>query len=414
MAFDTNRPADSAEGGQQQDEQKRSKRSARNRRSKRNNENRRRADSGNQDKSPTGAKQPRDQQTRQVYSAIDLGTNNCRLLIAKPTKNGFRVIDAFSRIVRLGEGVAQSGMLSDAAMDRTIEALKVCGEKIGRRGVTCMNHVATEACRVAGNSEEFVERVRLETGINLNVISTAEEARLAVAGCQSLIAPGNRHALVFDIGGGSTELIWVSVSNRGNTNIIGWTSIPWGVVNLTETYAEGGEHFVGNQYELMTAEVKKHLHPFEDRYAVSEVVDRSKVQFLGTSGTVTTLASLHLKLPRYDRNKVDGAWMKSSQIHHLSREVAAMTHAERCAQPCIGEDRADLVVAGCAILDAILGMWDVNSLRVADRGIREGILREMMQIENRPQGRRRPKRSRNRSQGQNTNTKASNEPRGDS
>ncbi|MBL4639667.1 MAG: Ppx/GppA family phosphatase [Kordiimonadaceae bacterium] len=319
-----------------------------------------------------------------VYSAIDLGTNNCRLLVAKPTGNGFRVIDAFSRIVRLGEGVSQSGNLSEEAMDRTIEALKVCAEKIKRRNVTCMRHVATEACRVAGNADEFIERVRKETGINLDIITAGEEARLAVMGCQSLIAPGNKNALVFDIGGGSTELIWVRVLKGKRTEMRGWMSIPWGVVNLSEEYGQTGQRLPDADYEKMVNTVKEHLHSFEATRKISEVVKRRKTQFLGTSGTVTTLASLHLKLPRYIRDRVDGAWMKTSAIKQLSRDVARMTHAERAAQPCIGEERADLVVAGCAILEAILGMWHVPSLRVADRGIREGILRGLMQTEPSP------------------------------
>lgn len=318
---------------------------------------------------------------RGVYSAIDLGTNNCRLLIAKPTPKGFRVIDAFSRIVRLGEGVSQSNTLSEAAMDRTIEALKVCAEKIKRRNVTCMRHVATEACRVASNTPEFVERVRLETGINLDVITAGEEARLAVMGCQSLIAPGNKNALVFDIGGGSTELIWVRVIPGKASEMRGWMSIPWGVVNLSEKFGHAGHTLPDGMYQTMVDTVKTHLQAFEDAHLISDVVQRRKTQFLGTSGTVTTLASLHLNLPRYVRDKVDGAWMKSRDIKRLSREVANMTHIERCAQPCIGDERADLVVAGCAILEAILGMWNVPSLRVADRGIREGILRGLMHTE---------------------------------
>jgi len=325
-----------------------------------------------------------EQPLRGVYSAIDLGTNNCRLLIARPTRGGFRVIDAFSRIVRLGEGVSSNNRLSDEAMDRTIEALKVCAEKIARRGVTCMRHVATEACRVAENSDEFIARVKRETGINLDVISAGEEARLAVMGCQSLIAPGNRNALVFDIGGGSTELIWVRVHPGQRTEISGWMSIPWGVVNLSESFGRPGETLPIEHYDKMVKLVVDHLQAFEDAHQVSSVVRKRKTQFLGTSGTVTTLASLHLNLPRYIREKVDGAWMKSQDIHALSRCVATMTHEERAAQVCIGPERADLVVAGCAILEAILGMWKVPSLRVADRGIREGILRGLMQMEQPP------------------------------
>ncbi len=321
---------------------------------------------------------------RGIYSAIDLGTNNCRLLVARPTLQGFRVVDAFSRIVRLGEGMAHENIITEDAMDRTIDALNVCADKIKRRGVTCMRHVATEACRVAKNSDEFIKRVKSETGLNLEIISAREEAKLAVMGCQSLLAPSNKHALVFDIGGGSTELIWVRILPNKGTEIIGWMSIPWGVVNLTEKFAENSSANPKAAYGAMIAEVDLHLQAFEDEQQLSAQIGKRGVQFLGTSGTVTTLASLHLKLPRYIRERVDGAWMKTEDIKQLSHDVALMTPFERAAQPCIGTQRADLVVAGCAILEAMLGKWNVPSLRVADRGIREGILRGLMEIEEPP------------------------------
>ncbi len=329
------------------------------------------------------SQQPR-QRRNLAYSAIDLGTNNCRLLIAKQTKGGFRVIDAFSRIVRLGEGVGKDNKLSEEAMDRTIDALKVCAEKLARRNVTFMRHVATEACRIADNSDEFVARVKRETGINLDVISAREEARLAVLGCQSLIAPNKKNVLVFDIGGGSTELIWVKVRPGRANEIRGWMSVPWGVVNLTEKFAKAGKTPKPKKYARMIDTMKEHLHAFEEAHELSKVLRGRHTQFLGTSGTVTTLASLHLGLPKYNRDKVDGAWMKSKDIGALSRKVAEMTPEQRAAEPCIGTERADLVVAGCAILEAILSMWPVESLRVADRGIREGILRGLMELDHPP------------------------------
>ena len=328
---------------------------------------------------PSSAKASRPRKSI-TYSAIDLGTNNCRLLIARQTKSGFRVIDAFSRVVRLGEGVAKDNRLSEEAMDRTIEALKVCSEKLARRNVTFMRHVATEACRIAENSDEFVARVKRETGINLDVISAGEEARLAVLGCQSLIAPDKKNALVFDIGGGSTELIWVKVRHGRANEIRGWMSVPWGVVNLTEKFSKNSKPPSEKKYAKMLETMREHLQAFEDAHELSKVLKGRHTQFLGTSGTVTTLASLHLGLPKYNRDKVDGAWMKSQDIGKLSRRVAEMTPEERAAEPCIGTERADLVVAGCAILEAILNMWPVPSLRVADRGIREGILRGLMEL----------------------------------
>src|SRR3954463_11654804 len=185
---------------------------------------------------------PRREHHRHTYGAIDLGTNNCRLLIARPTEGGFTVIDAFSRIVRLGEGLSRSGELSADAMDRAVVALSVCAEKLRRRNVSLSRSVATEACRRAKNGEEFAERVHTETGIVLDIIEPAEEARLAVLGCHKLLEPGDGPALIFDIGGGSTELVLVDQED-GTPRIRAWWSAPWGVVSLTES--EGKEALEG-------------------------------------------------------------------------------------------------------------------------------------------------------------------------
>jgi exopolyphosphatase/guanosine-5'-triphosphate,3'-diphosphate pyrophosphatase len=312
-----------------------------------------------------------------AYAALDLGTNNCRLLIARPARQGFYVVDAFSRIVRLGEGLIQSGKLSDAAQDRAVEALKVCADKLRRREVHIARNVATEACRRATNGAAFIERVYAETGIALDVITSAEEARLAVLGCQSLIEPGTTQALVFDIGGGSTELILVDLCPRRRTDIRAWTSVPWGVVSLAETEPL---HFDSESarleaYARMKNRVAEHLARFSANIA-SQL--QPGVQMLGTSGTITTLASLHLGLPSYDRRQVDGCWVPHASMRDISTMLASKSPADRARVPCIGTDRADLVVAGCAILEAILDAWPAERLRVADRGIREGILRTLM------------------------------------
>lgn len=309
----------------------------------------------------------------QVYSALDLGTNNCRLLIAKPDANGFRVIDAFSRIVRLGEGLMQSGTLSDPAMDRTLDALKICAEKIARRQVTLMRNVATQACRMAENCGDFVDRVREETGLALDIISPQEEARLAVMGCKSLLAEDTKEALVFDIGGGSTELILVERNDAG-IEILDWVSLPIGVVTLAEQF--GTNAMQPQEYRTMVAYVRDSLTDFYENCRARG--DVSGQYLLGTSGTVTTLASLQLGLKVYDRRKVDGAWLYAQGVRTQSAELASLTWEERTRYGCIGTERADLVVSGCAILEAILDLWPVEKLRVADRGIREGVLRGLM------------------------------------
>ncbi|MGH6961645.1 MAG: Ppx/GppA family phosphatase, partial [Dongiaceae bacterium] len=307
-----------------------------------------------------------------TFAAIDLGTNNCRLLIARPNGHGFRVIDAFSRIVRLGEGLAMSGALSEDAMARAIEALKICAYKIERRAVTHARSVATEACRRAGNCAAFLARVRAETGIEIETISSAEEAVLAFKGCAPLLSVRRPRALVFDIGGGSTELGWLRLRSGRPPEIIDSLSIPFGVVNLTERY--GGSCIAPEVYDAMVAEVAGRLEDFAVANGIDRRVAAGAVQMLGTSGTVTTLAGVHLGLSRYDRSVVDGCYLDFAAIQSVSRQLAAMTCEERSANPCIGPERADLVVAGCAVLEAICSLWPVGRLRVADRGVREGIL----------------------------------------
>ncbi|OSZ69625.1 exopolyphosphatase [Sphingomonas sp. IBVSS2] len=308
------------------------------------------------------------------YAALDLGTNNCRLLIARPQGSGFAVVDAFSRIVRLGEGLAGSGRLSDAAIERTIAALRICADKLKRRHVILARSVATEACRQASNGAEFIERVYRETGIALDIITAEEEARLAVLGCHALLEPGDGPALVFDIGGGSTEL--VLVDSRGEVpRILDWHSARWGVVSLTEAsgVAATAEERAA-LYANMRARVAESFAPFATRLRTP----RGTRRLLGTSGTVTTLASVHLGLAAYDRSVVDGLIVPAPAMREVSQRIAGMSMAERSQVPCIGSERADLVVAGCAILETILDLWPAERLGIADRGIREGILRRLI------------------------------------
>lgn len=313
---------------------------------------------------------------RAMLAALDLGTNNCRLLVARPNGGGFRVVDAFSRIVRLGEGLTASGRLSEAAMGRTVAALRICADKMRRRGVTHARSVATEACRRADNCDEFLDRVRDETGLSIEIISTQEEAALAFNGCAPLLRGHRARALVFDIGGGSTELGWLTLAPGRSLCLEGWMSVPLGVVNLTERY--GGDCFTAETYEAMVAEVAAHLRPFEAAHGIARETAAGAVQMLGTSGTVTTLAGVHLGLARYDRSVVDGCYLDFATIRSISRSLAAMDCARRAGSPCIGPERADLVVAGCAILEAICAQWPVGQLRVADRGVREGILFDLL------------------------------------
>jgi len=317
---------------------------------------------------------------RQAYAALDLGTNNCRLLIARATDENFVVVDAFSRVVRLGEGLAQTGKLSQVAMDRALAALQICADKLRRRNVHLARSVATEACRRAANGQEFMERVRRETGIVLDIISAREEARLAVLGCHILLEPGVGPAMIFDIGGGSTELVLIE-STETVPNILDWQSVPWGVVSLTESCGDEGAHPAAraDRYRRMRETIGESLAGFAERIAdVRHAAAAEPLRLLGTSGTVTTLASLHLNLPQYDRNVVDGLIVPADSMREISTRLSGMAIEERRELPCIGRERADLVVAGCAILEAILDLWPATRLGVADRGIREGILRSLM------------------------------------
>jgi exopolyphosphatase/guanosine-5'-triphosphate,3'-diphosphate pyrophosphatase len=316
-----------------------------------------------------------------VYAALDLGTNNCRLLVAIPTRPGqFRVVDAFSRIVRLGEGLAANGRLGDNAMDRAVEALGICADKLRSRDVRRARLIATEACRSAANGPAFLSRVAKETGLSLEIIDRKTEARLAVSGCGSLVDRDVHGVVLFDIGGGSSEVALIDLSRRRSPqladHIVSWTSLPVGVVSLAERF--GGRHVTREIFEAMVVEVGGLLDAFEGRDRLAHLAGGERFHLLGTSGTVTTLAGLHLGLARYDRRRVDGLWMADHDVARMIDRLIGWKFEERVANACIGADRADLVLAGCAILEAIRRVWPSGRLRVADRGLREGILSELM------------------------------------
>jgi len=314
---------------------------------------------------------------RRTYAALDLGTNNCRLLVARPTADSFRVIDAFSRIIRLGEGVSLSGVLSDAAIVRAVDALRVCRDKMINRSVTRARLIATEACRAAANGAEFLARVHDEVGIGLEVVDRETEAELAATGCTPLMDPGVNSVLLFDIGGGSSELVRLGRSAPAEggppvPKIRAWASLPVGVVTLAERH--GGVKVDRALFEAMVAEVAVYVARFAAEHGGTE----ADMHMLGTSGTVTTICGVHLGLRRYDRRQVDGCWMNDREVTGVLEQLLAMSYEERVANACIGRERADLVLAGCAILEAIRRTFPCARLRIADRGLREGMLVQMM------------------------------------
>ena len=335
-----------------------------------------------------------------LYAALDLGTNNCRLLIVRRDEKSYRVVDGFTRIVRLGEGISSTGRLDDAAMERTFEALKMCAGKIDHHAPTSFRLIATEACRTANNAAGFLERVKRELGLDLEIIDRQTEAQLAVTGCSDLVEKDTKGALLFDIGGGSSELAWMDFrggrpkqNGKLATSIRSWQSLPVGVVTIAEKF--GGEHVPPEKFEEMVAYVAQKLQHFRGREKLKQMIEDHPVHLIGTSGTVTTLAGLHLGLERYERSKVDGLWMTSEQLTDTMRVLLAMPYERRMANPCIGKDRADLVIPGCAIFEAIRREWPTDRVRVADRGLREGILISLMDADrpNAPRRRRKPKNS---------------------
>ena len=336
-------------------------------------------------RSPAGRAAP-------LYAALDLGTNNCRLLIARPARDGFRVVDSFSRIVRLGEGLSRTGRLDSDAMDRAYEALVICAERIARRNVPAdrVHAVATQACRSADNGPAFLERVNSGSGLNLQIISPQQEARLSVQGCLNLIDPSARAVVVVDVGGGSTEVSWlrrVGESDRARFETVSWMSAPLGVVTLAERHPEPSPPSA-EWYEDMVEDMHGRLRAHEGAAVLEPVFKAGEAHLIGTSGAITSLAGVHLGLERYDRNKVDGLWMTRDDCARAANRLKAMGPEGRAAEACIGAQRADLVLAGAAILEAVQRAWPCARVRVADRGLREGLLLTAMR-EGRGRGRRR-------------------------
>ena len=328
-----------------------------------------------------------------VFAAIDLGTNNCRLLIARPNSKTphqpFTVIDAFSRIVRLGEGLGQTGVLSEDAMERTVAALNICAGKITKQKAGRVDAVATEACRQAANYGEFVERVERATGVKLRLISGQEEAAIGLAGCASLLDSSTPRALVFDIGGGSTEVSWIDTTTE-RPRVLASRSVPLGVVTLAEKHGDGLE-LSDDDFETIARNTRRAFKQFSKRHGIVDAIKRGEVQMVGTSGTITTVAGLHLNLPSYDRSKVDGMRLTVRDVQAVIGDLRTRDNDSRAMLGCIGRGRSDLVLPGCAVLDGLTTLWSVPTLSVADRGLREGMLLRMMQGKM-PGKRRRPRR----------------------
>ncbi|MEQ1617307.1 MAG: Ppx/GppA phosphatase family protein [Terricaulis sp.] len=317
-----------------------------------------------------------------LFAALDLGTNNCRLLMAAPAYDGsLRVVDGFSRIVRLGEGLAHTGRLSEGAMGRAYQALAACAQRIEARSPVAIGCVATQACRAAANGQVFLNRVEKDLGLKFEVISAEEEARLSVLGCASLLEREAEYAMIVDIGGGSTEMSWLSpaaVKDGGlDPPILSWGTTPIGVVTLAEDDPEPDAD-KGEWYETLVQSLAKRFSEVGDVAHLRAAFAEGRGHIIGTSGTVTSLAGVFLDLPRYNRAKVDGIWFDVGDCRATIAKLLAQTREQRAQNACIGKDRADLVVIGGAMLDAVLRVWPATRVRVADRGLREGVLMRLM------------------------------------
>lgn len=315
--------------------------------------------------------------TESHYAAIDLGTNSCRLVIASPTPTSFRVVETFSKVVRLGEGIIQENELSSKAMKRTIQALKVCrGVMDEYAPIVSSRFVATAACRRAKNVAQFVEMAKNSAGIELEVISSKEEARLSVVGCLPLLNRNIKRVLVFDIGGGSTQISLARVTDFGKTFIEGFVSLPYGVVTISEAFADHEMNTL--EYSTVMERTQNILAEFEEKHHIYEAIANQEIQVIGTSGTVTVLGAVHLKLPRYNRSAVDGVAISAPDIEATINKIKTMGPEGRYKHPCIGQSKSDLTLAGCAIIEALTTFWPISEITIADRGIREGILLDLM------------------------------------
>lgn len=311
------------------------------------------------------------------YAAIDLGTNSCRLVIATPTPSSFRVVETFSKITRLGEGIINNNELSHTAIRRTINALRVCAGVLEEYApIVKSRFVATAACRRAKNCRYFLDLVKKETGLTIETISSQEESRLAVAGCLPLLNRNIKRALVFDIGGGSTEVSLARTTNSGRTIIEGYVSLPYGVVTVSEAFPN--HDMTDLAYNTIIERTHNILAEFEEKYHISEAIAAQEIQVLGTSGTVTVLGAVHLNLPRYNRSAVDGLALSVQDVARTITKIKRMGDEGRKKHACIGMQKADLTIAGCAIIEGLLSFWPITEITIADRGIREGILLDMM------------------------------------
>lgn len=307
------------------------------------------------------------------FAAIDLGSNSCRLLICTPTSTGLEVVEAFSRVVRLSEGLPRTGVMSQAAMDRVLVVLEQSAKRLRRFTPHYLDCVATEACRTAKNTDPFLRRIKENIGFDFRVISQEEEARLTVEGISSLLDPSYPYALVFDVGGGSTEVVLLQQNTEAPNEVVDWMSLPVGVVSITEIEKPD----CATSYLRVVSSLKETLLKFGAPHNISDLIQKNQIQLIGSSGTATTAAALHLDLHYYDRQRIDGQTLTFEDVERVIKNIQMMSFEERVQHPCIGPERADLVLGGMAIFEGLAKAWPIGRVTVADRGVRDGLIKKM-------------------------------------
>ncbi|WP_447976733.1 Ppx/GppA phosphatase family protein [Candidatus Nitrospira bockiana] len=302
-----------------------------------------------------------------LLAGVDIGTLTCRLLIADVTEGRLtRVLHADRRILRLGQGVDERGTLDPAAMTRVVETLKEWRREIGRHSVQREIAVATSAVRDAANRQSFLDRVKRETGFEVEVIDGEEEARRTMLGIRSGLPPGTREIIGLDIGGGSTEFI---LDRPGRPPAV--RSFDLGVVRLAERCFN---HDPPTADELAAARDWVARCTTEVRPMIGA---SAAVTFVGTAGTITSLAAMAQRLQAYDAARVHGYRLNLSTIRVLERDLLSRSQAERVGMPGLEPGREEVIAAGVVILSTVMETLGFHECLVSDLGLREGVLLDL-------------------------------------
>ena len=298
------------------------------------------------------------------YAAIDLGTNTCLLLVAEWDGQELHPLVREMRVVRLGENLDRTGRISSTALDRATAALTEYRDIITSSGCQEMRCVATSAFRDAPNKDELTERIRNITGLEIEEISGEEEARLVHRAVQEAFPEETGERASVDVGGGSTEIIF---DKQGHLHEV--HSLPLGSVRLTE------RHFSHDPPAAVeVAALRDNISTvLEDSGLPTKVAS-----LIGVGGTATTLAAIHLELEDYDPVKVHGRILKQRDLETILERCLALPYEQRVRLPGLHPGRADVIMAGTIILLAIMGHLQDKMIRISDRGIRWGIIAEMI------------------------------------